>query len=171
MIMWPRNLTEKQPAPKTLPESTDRFDQALAKWFSLHRGVWSGTATELIAAVGTDLWALSPHALYAHIESHRQILRSLGVDVLPHHEYPRMLSLRSCREEKYPRETPSARPGIEHAFDPPRNPGPVTAAQNTNTANSGKVRPVGNEPLGPVAAVAEPDMAKRLSKWLEWGWR
>jgi len=162
MLIKPPNLTEHQSRAKMLPESADRFEQALVKWFGQHRGVWSGTATELIAAVGTDLWAQSPHALYAHIESHRQILRSLGVDVLPHHGYPRMLSLRSCREERYPRETSSARPGIEHAFDPPINPGPVTTAQNTHSANSGKVRPVGNEPHGPVAAIAEPDMAKRL---------
>jgi GAF domain len=156
-----KNLTEHQPSAVVLPESDVRFDQELAGWFALHRGVWSGTATELIAAVGTDLWPQSPHALYAHIESHRQILRSLGVDVLPHHGYPRMVSLRSCQEERHTRKTSSAWPGIECTSDPPRNPGPVGAAENTNPANSGKVRPAANEPLGPVAPVAEPDMAER----------
>src|ERR1700693_530761 len=145
-----------------VPESADRFDQALVKWFGEHRGVWSGTATELIAAVGTDLWPQSPHALYAHIESHRQTLRSLGVDVLPHHGYPRMVSLRSCQEERHTRKAPSARPGIERTSDPPRNPSPVAAAQNTTPVNSGKVRPEGSEPLGPVAPVAESGMAERF---------
>ena len=142
IMIRPLNLTEHQSSAKALPESADRFEQALVKWFGRHRGVWSGTASELIAAAGTDLWPQSPHALYAHIESHRQILRSLGVDVLPHHGYPRMLSLRSCQEE--------------------RNPGPVAAALNSNPANSGKVRPAVNEPLGRVAPVAEPDMAERF---------
>jgi hypothetical protein len=161
-MIKPLNLTEDQSSAKVLPESADRFEQALVKWFGRHRGVWSGTATELIAAVGTDLWPQSPHALYAHIESHRQMLRSLGVDVLPHHGYPRMVSFRSCQEERHTRKTSSARPGIECPSDPPRNPGPVAAAPNTNPANSGKVMPVGNEALGPVAPIAELDMAERF---------
>ncbi len=105
-MIRPLNLTEHQSSAKALPESADRFEQALVKWFGRHRGVWSGTASELIAAAGTDLWPQSPHALYAHIESRRQILRSLGVDVLPHHGYPRMVSLRSCQEERDTRKTP-----------------------------------------------------------------
>jgi putative methionine-R-sulfoxide reductase with GAF domain len=162
-MIRPLNPTEHQSSAKVFAESVDGFEQALIKWFDGHRGVWSGTATELIAAVGTDLWLQSPHALYTHLESHRQMLHSLGVDVLPHHGYPRMLSLRSSQEGKHTREPSSARPGIEHAFDPPRNPGPVTAAQNTNPANAGKVRLAGNDPLGPVAAVAEPGMAERVA--------
>ncbi len=161
-MIRPLNLTEHQSSAKALPESADRFEQALVKWFGRHRGVWSGTASELIAAAGTDLWPQSPHALYAHIESRRQILRSLGVDVLPHHGYPRMVSLRSCQEERDTRKTPPAQPGIERTSDPPGNPRPVAAAQNTNPANSGKVRPAGNEPLGPVAPVAESGMAERF---------
>jgi len=161
-VTRPLNLTDHQPRAKVVPESADRFEQALVKWFGRHRGVWSGTATELIAAVGTDLWRQSPHALYAHIESHRQVLRSLGVDVLPRHGYPRMVSLRSCQEERHISKTPSAQPQIERTSDPPANPSPAAAAQNTYSANSGKVRPEGNESLGPDAPVAELGMAERF---------
>ena len=89
-----------------VPEPDNRFDHELVGWFARHGGVWSGTAAELRAAVKTrvdvsnDWWPLSPRALYAHMESHRQILWSLGVDVSLHHGYPRMVSLRSCQDEK-----------------------------------------------------------------------
>ncbi len=91
---------------RVLPESDNRFDHELVGWFARHGGVWSGTAAELRAAVKTrvdvsnDWWPQSPRALYAHIESHRQILWSLGVDVSLHHGCPRMVSLRSCQDEK-----------------------------------------------------------------------
>jgi type II secretory pathway predicted ATPase ExeA len=91
---------------RVLPESDNRFDDELVGWFARHGGVWSGTAAELRAAVKTRVdvsnvwWPQSPRALYAHIESHRQILSSLGVDVSLHHAYPRMVSLRSCQDEK-----------------------------------------------------------------------
>jgi general secretion pathway protein A len=100
------NLTEQQLRAIASPGSGDRFDQELVAWFALCGGAWSGTAAEMLAAVktrvgvGNDLWAQSPSALYAHIESHRQILRSLGVDVSLRHGYPRMVSLRSCQDEK-----------------------------------------------------------------------
>ena len=91
---------------RVLPETDNRFDHELVEWFAQHGGVWSGTAAELRAAVKTrvdvsnDWWPQSPGALYAHIESHRQILWCLGVDVSLHHGYPRMVSLRSCPDEK-----------------------------------------------------------------------
>lgn len=91
---------------RVLPESDSRFDHELARWFARQGGDWSGTAAELRAAVKTrvdvsdDWWPQSPRALYAHLESHRQMLWSLGVDVSWHHGYPRMVSLRSCLDEK-----------------------------------------------------------------------
>ena len=102
---------------RVLSESDNRFDHELVGWFARHGGVWSGTAAELRAAVKTrvdvsnDWWPLSPRALYAHLESHRQILRSLGVDVSLHHAYPRMVSLRSCQDEKPARNPASGTPG------------------------------------------------------------
>jgi type II secretory pathway predicted ATPase ExeA len=98
-----------------VPEPGNRFDYELVGWFARHGGVWSGTAAELRAAVKTrvdvsnDWWPLSPRALYAHMESHRQILWSLGVDVSLHHGYPRMVSLRSCQDEKPARNSVGTR--------------------------------------------------------------
>ncbi len=88
-----------------LPKSDDRFDQELAGWFSLRRGAWYGTAAQLLASIGKRsdsddaLWPQSPRALYAHLESHKRILQSLGVDVSVLHGVPRMVSLRSCQNE------------------------------------------------------------------------
>ena len=87
-----------------LPESDNQFDQALANWFVRHQGGWSGTASELIAAVRSnadtcgDLWTQPARALYGYLESHRQTLYSLGVDVLPHAGFPRLVRLRQCPE-------------------------------------------------------------------------
>ena len=98
-----------------VPEPDNRFDHELVGWFARHGGVWSGTAAELRAAVKTrvdvsnDWWPASPRALYAHMESHRQILWSLGVDVSLHHGYPRMVSLRSCQNEKPARNSVGTR--------------------------------------------------------------
>jgi hypothetical protein len=62
-MIRPLNLTEHQSSAKALPESADRFEQALVKWFGRHRGVWSGTASELIAAAGTDLWPAGKYSV------------------------------------------------------------------------------------------------------------
>jgi len=159
-MLRPQSLHESSAT--VLPESADRFEQALVKWFSLHRGVWSGTATELIAAVGAHLWPQSPHALYAHLESQREILRSLGVDVLPHHGYPRLVSLRWFREEKPPRKISLERTEIERTSDPPRNPCPIPAAQKPKPADSGKVSPAASEFVDPATPAAESDMAVRF---------
>jgi GAF domain-containing protein len=159
--MRPSNLTEHPSSEKVFSASTDRFAQALVKWFGLHRRLWSGTATELIAAVGTEAWSQSPHALYAYVESHRQVLRSLGVDVLPHRGFPRMVSLRSCQEKQQTKETHSDKPEIERSFDPPGNPGPP-AAQETALGDSGKVSPAASKTL-PVLPVAGPGRAESLA--------
>jgi len=121
--MRPQNLIKQQPGAITLPDSDDRFDQELAEWFSGRGGVWSGTAAELLAAVksaagrGNDLWPRSARLLYAHVESQRQKLHTLGVDVLLRHRFPRIISLRSCVSEKPVRKTPMRSLGNDPTFD------------------------------------------------------
>jgi hypothetical protein len=84
----PKNLTAGPPRSPVVSEAVDRFDRELEKWFALHGGAWSGTAAELLAALepgvdaSSDWWPQSTSALYGHIESHRQELRSLGLAVL-----------------------------------------------------------------------------------------
>jgi hypothetical protein len=91
-----------------LPKSDDRFDQELAGWFSLRRGAWYGTATQLLASIGKrsdgddGLWPQSSRELYAHLESHKRMLQSLGVDVSLLQGVPRMVLLRSCQNEPLP---------------------------------------------------------------------
>jgi hypothetical protein len=91
-----------------LPKSDDRFDHELAGWFSLRRGAWYGTAAQLLASMGKrpdgddGLWPQSSRELYAHLESHKGKLQSLGLDVSFHHGVPRMVSLRSCQNETLP---------------------------------------------------------------------
>jgi len=122
---------------RVLPESNNRFDHELVRWFARHGGVWSGTAAELRAAVQTrvdisnDWWPQSPCALYAHIESHREILWSLGVDVSLHHGYPRRVSLQSCQGRKPPRNTATGTSGINRISDPPINLSPLADDQKT----------------------------------------
>jgi GAF domain len=133
------------------PESDDLFDEELAGWFALHGGAWSGTGSELLTAVrtrvdvGNDLWPQSPRALYAHIESHRQILRSLGMDVWLQPGYPRIISLRSCQDEKPARKPPSGSSGINRTSDPAMNLLPPAHDQKASAAGSGQVSPAANE--------------------------
>jgi hypothetical protein len=101
----------------------ERFDHELAGWFALHGGVWSGTADELLATLQTRIdvnrvpWPQSPRALYAHIESHQQMLRSLGVAVSLPNGYPRMISLRLCHHEKPAEKSCSDRSGIDESLN------------------------------------------------------
>lgn len=117
-----------------LPESDCRFDRELAEWFSRRGGAWSGTASALLTSLGTSAGAgssLSPQSsveLYAYLQSHRQILRSLGVDVLLHDGVPRMVSLRSSRDEPQ-RKAPS------NTSDFDRNSGPTTSVSSSVTAS------------------------------------
>ena len=61
-LMKPQNLMEPQLSALVLPASDHRFDQELMEWFALRGGPWSGTASELLAAiksragVGNDSW-------------------------------------------------------------------------------------------------------------------
>src|ERR1700680_405836 len=109
-----QNLTEDQLSAMVPPEPHDRFDQELVGGFAQHGGAWSGTASELLAAVtarvdiGNNFWPQSPRAVYTHLESHRQTLHSLGVAVSLPNGVPRMISLRPCRDEQHARELPGA---------------------------------------------------------------
>jgi hypothetical protein len=142
----PLDLPQPRSSTQVLAEFDDQFDQALADWFARHRGGWSGTASELIAAVkssadaGNDLWPDPARALYAHLESRRPALYSLGVDVLPHAGFPRMVSLRPCQEEKPGRKPPSNTPAINRTSDPPNNSHP-SADQKTIHAVTDSVSP------------------------------
>ena len=134
-MIRPENLTENQLNAIVPTESDNRCDQELVRWFALHGGVWSGTASELLAAVrtrvdvGNDLWPRSSRALYAHLESHKQMLRSMGVDVWLRQGYPRIVTLRSCLDEKPPTTPPSVPSGIKPTDDPPANLPPLATSR------------------------------------------
>lgn len=146
------------------PASDDRFDQELMGWFALHGGPWSGTASELLAAlktragVGNDSWPQSPCALYSHIESHTQILRSLGVDALLYQGCPRMLSLRSCQDEKPAGKPSSGISGFNRSGDPPIEPAVLADDHKKKSANSDQVSPTRDETFTQDIRPAESDV-------------
>lgn len=125
-----------------LPQSDDRSDQELAAWFYIREGTWSGTASELLASLRTradadsSLWPHSPRILYAHLQSHMQILRSLGVDVLLHHGFLRMVSLRSCHTGQAP-SSPSDTDDIDRTSEPPITLFSLVDGRKTGPAGSG----------------------------------
>lgn len=127
-----------------LPQSDDRLDQELAAWFSLREGAWSGTTTELLASLRTRTdadssgWPHSQGSLYAHLQSHTQILRSLGVDVLLHHGFPRMVSLRSCHTGQPPL-SPSDTSEIIPASDPPTTVSSLLEGLKASPTGSGEL--------------------------------
>jgi hypothetical protein len=114
----PHNVTAGQSQSPVMSEPVDQFDRRLGEWFAAHGGVWSGTASELFAAVRTgvevsdDLWPGSRAVLYAHIESHQQVLDSLGVSVSFSHGHPRMISIRSSRQGEPPETKLPSGPSI-----------------------------------------------------------
>jgi hypothetical protein len=149
------------------PASSVRLDQELARWFAVHGGPWSGTASELLAAAKTsagvekDLWPQSWRALYPHLESRRQVLHSLGVDVMLCQGYPRMVTLRSCHDKK-PASTPSSViSGINPTSDPPVSV-PSLIDQKTSPANSCEVNSAATETVGQNMATAKSDFAERF---------
>ena len=150
-----------------LTQFDDSFDQALVAWFASRTGVWSGTAAELLAALRTGLdvrrssWPQSPLALYAHLESHRQILRSLGVDVRLHHGSPRMLSLRSCHAEKPERKSSSTPSGISSSPDQPIDLLPLVDDLKLSVAEFGEGSRQANE-IARQTSTARPDLAGRF---------
>src|SRR5438445_13810702 len=107
--------------------SDDCFDQQLAGWFAVHRGPWCGTASELLAALQTgpgvrnDSWPQSLRALRSHIESHKQKLRSLGVEAVVLEGHPRMISFRSCPDERESGESSSCSSLVGSKSDLPGN--------------------------------------------------
>jgi hypothetical protein len=100
-----------QPSAKVPPESVDQIDRKLVEWFALRRGIWSGTAAELLAAVragvelSNDLWPQSPRELCAHIASHQPSLHSLGVAVSLSRGHPNMISIRSRQDDQPERKS------------------------------------------------------------------
>ena len=126
-----------------LPQSDDRFDQDLARWFSSRGGAWSGTAAELLASVGTRsdvgscLWPESPRGLYDHLKSHRLILRSFGLDVQLREGVPRMVSLRSCHNEQPPRQSLAETSAIGRSGNPPIKVSSVVDSPTAIPASSG----------------------------------
>lgn len=148
----PQTLPQDHSSAHVLVESVDGFDQALAAWFSRHRGAWSGTGTELIAAVkrdavkrqvdaGTDLWPQPGRSFFARLESHRRTLHSLGIDVLPYGGFPRLVSLRPCQEEEPGRNSPSDTLAITYGSDPQQQSHPPAEQQRTVPAVSDAVHP------------------------------
>ena len=112
--------------------SEDYFDQELARWFAQHGRPWSGTASELLTILRANcqagdnsspgLWPQSFRALYSHVESHGQRLRSLGVTVVLHPGPPRMISLRSCLDQNPDGKSSSHNSAAPPNSDPPTNP-------------------------------------------------
>src|ERR1700730_8887717 len=96
-----------------MSEPDSRFDPTIAEWFSRRGGAWSGTASELLASLRTSgdkggLSSLTSVELYAYLQSHRQTLWSLGVDVSLRNGVPRMVSLRSPQDEPQKTSPPGA---------------------------------------------------------------
>ena len=150
-----------------LSASDHPLDRELMEWFVLRGGSWSGTASELLAAVraragvGDDSWPESPRALYSHIESHREILRSLGVDALLHQGYPRMVSLRSCQDERSAEGSPSGTSGVNRNPDLPIILAALAYVQNRETADSDQVNPTSDETLSPDIPPAKSEVASQ----------
>jgi hypothetical protein len=133
----------RQPHSPVVSESVDRFDRRLGEWFAVHGGVWSGTASELFAAVragvevSNDLWPRSPGALYAHIESHQQVLYSLGVSVSFPRGHPRMISIRSSRQDEPPETKPRSGPSVTNEISSRETRTAQSKADGDNSESAG----------------------------------
>jgi len=140
-----------------LPETDCRFDGKLAEWFSRRGGAWSGTAGELLASlrtsadVGNSLRFQSSSELYAHLQSHRQILHSLGVDVLLLYGVPRIVSLRSCRDNHPQKKPPYNAMSIEHNSHSTVNLSPLVTGTKSYSADSIDTSRARNEAFKPIA--------------------
>src|SRR5216683_4572137 len=151
-----------------LPQSDDRFDQDLVGWFSRRGGAWSGTAAELLASVRTrsdvdsSLWHQSPRELYAHLEIHRELLRSSGLDVLLHQGVPRMVSLRSCQKKHPPIQPPPDTFDLDRTPDAPINLSPLLDGQKTIPADAGNVGPAAGQAFDADIPIYKSDLAERF---------
>jgi hypothetical protein len=152
-----------------LPPCNDRLDQELAGWFSQRGGVWSGTAAELLTSVkaksnvDSSLWPGSSRILYAHLQSHKQILQSLGMDVLLHQGFPRMVSLRPCVGDQ-PLRSPSDTTGFDCIPDPPANLPSVAEPQKTSRADSGDLAQTASQAVRGGIPTTEPESGRRPAK-------
>ena len=130
-----------------LPQSDDRLDRELAAWFSVRKGGWSGTAAVLLASLRTvadadGTWSpYSSRMLYAHLESHQHILRSLGMEVVLHHGFPRMVSLRSCETG----QTPNSPSDVERMPGASLTATSLVEGQNSSSADSSESSIPGDE--------------------------
>jgi type II secretory pathway predicted ATPase ExeA len=129
---------KETPLVATLARKEDGlFDQRMVEWFMQRGGVWCGTVTELFAEVKTklgvedDLRQQSPAALYAHLESHREIFHSLGLDVTLRQGYPRMVSLRLRQDEAAAKEHSLRATGADSIFRSPNRLPPAAVDDKT----------------------------------------
>jgi hypothetical protein len=152
-----------------LPPCNDRLDQELAGWFSQRGGAWSGTAAELLTSVkaksnvDSSLWPESSRILYAHLQSHKQILQSLGMDVLLHQGFPRMVSLRRCVSDQ-PLRSPSDTTGIDRMPDPPANLSSVVKPQKTSPSDSGDLAQTASQVVPGGIPTTEPEYGRRPAR-------
>ncbi len=151
-----------------MPEFDDSFDRKLVEWFAPRKGVWSGTATELLAAVrsGSDTGSLAraqpARTLYAHLESHRHILRSGGIDVRLHQDTPRILSLRHCAVEMPTKKPPATASAFHHPLDSPVSSIPLVDNAQAVPAASEEAKSAAGEASGQDTSIARPDSAARF---------
>jgi hypothetical protein len=139
----PHNVTAGQSPLPVISEPVDQFDRRLGEWFTAHGGVWSGTASELFAAVRTggevsnDLWPESPVALYAYIESHQQVLSSLGANVSFSPGHPRMISIRSSRQGEPPETKLPSGPSVTNEISGQETRTALSDADGDNSESAG----------------------------------
>lgn len=151
-----------------LPEFDDSFDRELAEWFALRKGVWSGTAAELLAAVqgradaGKASWSQSAHNLYAHLESRRHILRSLGVEARLQQGPPRLLSLRHWPVEISAKKPPATASAFHISSVSPVDAIPLADHGQDTPAGSEEAKPAASENSGQDISVGRPDSAARF---------
>ncbi len=164
-----QDLRQHRSSAQVLTESDGRFDQALARWFAQHQGGgWSGTASELIAAIkgsadaGNDLWSQPARALYAHLESHRESLHDMGVEVLPHPRFPKLVCLRTCQGGRPSGDPPSDKPAANHISDPTDN-SHSSPAQKTIHAVSDVASPLDHRAARPAMGLVESIEAERIA--------
>ncbi len=146
-----------------MPEFDDSFDRELVEWFALRKGVWSGTAAELLAAVrsGPDAGSLahaqSVRTLYDYLESRRHILRSSGVDVGLHQGTPRMLSLRHLPAGMSTKKPPASASVFHPSVSPLSS---ISLVDSTESAASTSEDPKSTS--GQDIPIARPDTAARF---------
>jgi hypothetical protein len=151
----------------TMAESASPFDLEFAKWFSHRGGAWSGTASELLVSLNTSVHAdrespMTFVGLYDHLQSHRQILRLLGVDVILRNGVPRTILLRSPQEQPQ-RTDPSIPSDAGRQSDPATVASSPTIAVEVVLPDETIAEVAGDESLNWDAFVANSDASARPS--------